>query len=183
MFDEYIRGKINSLGINVIRTRKNGNLILQRTCTLKPDQLKSNLEEYQDNNHPQSTKNSIENPNICLPFDEFCDSYTVKVDDIHQQLNASKTNIESSKTMKLGCEINDKGCRMKKKPTHFQFSSSRTTNFLHQQDNPDNTSSPLTVKDNVLEGKRIKEEDCQTKKTHQSSDIEKITCRTRKITI
>ena len=46
MFDEYIRGKIFSLGINVGRNTKDGEIMLKRMCKSKLDQ---SLTHFQDN--------------------------------------------------------------------------------------------------------------------------------------
>ena len=67
MFDEYIRGKIFSLGINIGRNTKEGKIMLRRLCKCKSKQI---LHSFQDvilnesilTNESNSTPTSLMDP-------------------------------------------------------------------------------------------------------------------------
>ena len=165
------------MGINVGRSNKEGELILNRMCKPKPDCLILN---------PSNTiqdcvvlsKSITEN---CIPVEPYMkkSSTNESIKKDHSRENGSRINIESHSSEIKGVYEKTKDVHT----THSQISTSYTTNFLPQQkDNPDNTSSSLTEKDNVLATKREKEA-CQAQKTHHLTDKQNLACRTRKITV
>lgn len=174
MFDEYIRGRICSLGINVVGCNKDGELHITKISKKKREFLSSNSSIASDDS--VSSSNYTENGTIDCSSIE-CNSQTIVKKD-NEPGNTSKTNIDSnSKFMK--------GVYKTKKiflPTHFQSTTSFVTNFLPHQEEPDNTSSALTEKDNVPKAKREKEV-CQLQKTYGYSDKQKVVRRRRKISI
>ena len=67
MFDEYIRGKIFSLGINIGRNTKEGKIMLRRLCKCKSNQVlpcfqDANLNESTLTNASNSTPSSLMDP-------------------------------------------------------------------------------------------------------------------------
>ena len=167
------------MGIIVGKSNKEGELILSRMCKVKPDYL-----IFNDSNTIEdiviSSKNISEN---CIPVEPF-----LKKPFKHEEIkkgdaleSASRINIESNSRKIKG--VYDKTKDASHHRTHFQFSTSYAIKFLPQQkDIPDNTSSSLTEKDNVLATKREKEA-CQAQKTHHLTDKQNLACRTRKITV
>ena len=167
------------MGINVVRSNKEGEIILNRMCKPKPDFL---IPSPSNTIHQSVMLSKSINENH-IPVEHFMKKSSkhedIKNNDARE--NGSMINIESNSS-----EIKEVYRKTKDAfhhPAHSQLLTSYATNFLPQQkDNPDNTSFSLTEKDNVLESKREKEA-CQAQKTHHLTRKQNVACRTRKITV
>ena len=175
MFDEYIRGKISSLGINIVGINKDGELHLTKMMSkMKRESLSSTPSTTSDDSVFSNNYTEKGPPISCCSVE--CDSKTIMKKD-NEAKNISKTNIDGSKGMKEGYKT-----RKLSLPTPFQSTTSFITNFFPQQDQPDNTSSTLTERDNVPKAKREKEV-CQVQKTYGSDKQKLAPRRSKKISI
>ena len=123
--------------------------------------------------------------NAFLLIAKLSDQMPIEINKTHQETNIFNSNIfEYLENAKRQDSATSKD--VFQQTSNVQLPTSYAKNFSPQEDRPDNTSSSLTTeKDNVLEGKRERKEACQIQKTHHHhlSDIQKLTCRTRKITM
>ena len=184
MFDEYIRGRILSLGVSVGRNTQDGELLLKRMCKPKQETLISDTL----NTLARSALNKIDVPNGTMDpsSTKLSDQMPIEINKTHQETNISNSNLfEYLENAKRQDSETSKDVFQQTSNSHLPTSYAK--NFFPQDDRPDNTSSSLTTeKNNVLEGKRERKEACQIQKTHHHhlSDIQKLTkCRTRKITM
>ena len=153
MFEEYIRGRICSLGITVARKSKDGNLHLTKRSKTIRRRLSSNSSFNSDNS--MSSKYYMENGITRVKC-----NIKLSTREDNQPPNVARTNIDNSNNMKIVANSTSI-----LQPTHFQRMNSSITHVLSHCIESDSTSFFLTEKDNVPGAKKV-EEECQLQKTY-----------------
>ena len=167
MFEEYIRGRICSLGISVVRKSKNGDLQLTKRSKRLRKSLSSTSSITSDNS--VSSQHCMEN----FITDEKRNSKLSTRED-NQPANFARTNIDNSKNTKIVANSTSI-----LQSAHSQRKNFTDAHIFSHYVESDNTSSFLTEKDNVPRDKKV-EEECQLQKTY-GNDKDRLEPRRKKV--
>ena len=167
MFEEYIRGRICSLGITVVRKSKDGDLHLTKRSKKLRKSLSSTSSITSDNS--VSSQHCMEN----FITDEKRKSKLSNREE-SEPANFGRTNIDNSKNTKI---VTNSTSILQ--TAHSQRMNSTNAHIFSHYVESDNTSSFLTEKDNVPRDKNV-EEECQLQKTY-GNDKEGLSSRRKKV--